>query len=139
MKHFGPILDALLELNLQQQRIHNARKMDMSHLDWLLEHGTVTISPGRQTGKTSAIQHRASSKDIVVVMKRDNAIEFNAHKSFNPTVVTEAELLNGSMIWRGRSFDRVWIDNAQFMSGELFLNVFENAAASSVKQIIMLG
>jgi len=139
MKHFGPILDSLLEINLQQQHRHNDLKMQMSHMDWLLEFGTVHIGLGRQTGKTYAIQHRASSKDMVVVINRDNATHFNAHKSFNPTIVTEAELINGSMIWRGRSFDRIWIDNASMFNGDALLNVYENAALCSVKQIIMLG
>ena len=140
MTAFGQILDAALGANLEQQ-IRLARiELELGTSNWLKEFGTVRICLGRQSGKTTAIQRRASSRDLVVVHSHAMAKDFSEYASFNPTVITPRNLENPMLKLREMRFDRIWVDNASWiLKGDDLGNVYKNAMLNGAKQIILVG
>lgn len=140
MSAFGQILDMALDENLKRQQVFASNKQAISATDWLLEYATVQLNFGRQTGKTTAIQRRATSRDLVVTWNSANARWLAAEAFFKPQIVTIRNLEEPAYAIRGHSYDRIWVDNAMtILSDTDLLNVYRTAVMTSAKQVILLG
>jgi hypothetical protein len=139
MIYLGEVLDKALEANLERQMVMQSNRAFLPPHSWLKEFATIRLDYGRQTGKTTAIKRRASSRDLVVQWRGSLSKDFSSEVFFNPQVVTLKDLEYPHHKLRGHSYDRIWVDNASMVTDEQLNLVYYHALLCSAKQIILIG
>ena len=133
----GEILDKALEANLELQRKMISNRQNLLPHYWTREFATVVLNYGRQTGKTSSIAARATSADLVILHNTMMVNDFNAQLFWKPTLTSIKNLEND--MFRGKKFDRLWVDNASYMKKSDIDNVYVMALITGTKQVILIG
>lgn len=125
---------SLSEINMKAQSRYSGMLSNNSYLEvFAREFQTITVDPGRQTGKTLAMSLLAEPNDLIVVRsmtQKDSFIRDYLHGRFEPQVVTVSEVA-----LKLKSFNRVWIDDAKHVDmGKIYQTM-----CGVCKQFILLG
>ncbi len=139
MDSFGAILDAALAKNLEQQISNKSVKYTLPQANWLQEFGTVAISLGRATGKTTAIARRASSSDLVITYSHYTALDLSKMCLYNPIVKDIEGLIRSVPGAQYKKFDRIWVDNASMILGAHAGYILKLASEAKAIQLILVG
>ncbi|USV40867.1 hypothetical protein [Xanthomonas phage BUDD] len=135
---FKNILEQALELNLQRQALNAKYRHNLEPHQWMQEFGTVRIQMGRGVGHTTAICQLACKDDLVVAGSAFQLMTMNENSVKKPAVALALNLLDNTRL-RGRTFDRIWVDDASLKSSEEIRNVYVTALMHRANQIILVG
>ncbi|WEM34290.1 hypothetical protein [Xanthomonas phage X1] len=134
---FGNILDQALELNLQRQAINANYRHNFEPHMWMREFCTVRLQIGRGCGHTMAIRSRSKRDDLVIVPSSFHIMTMSENRVEKPTVISSTD--PNAIVLRGKTFKRIWVDDASIRSDGDIRNVYVIALMHRAEQIILVG
>lgn len=134
---FGNILDQALELNLQRQAINANYRHNFEPHMWMREFCTVRLQIGRGCGHTMAIRSRSDRNDLVIVPSAFQIMTMTENRANAPLAISTTD--PNQNILKGRTFKRVWVDDASIRSDGDIRNVYVIALMHRAEQIILVG
>ncbi len=134
---FENILGQALELNLQRQAVNARTRHHLEPHLWLQEYGSVRVHLGRGAGHSTAIRNLATDHDLIVAGSQFTVMTMRENAAHKPVVISKIDYNSDSL--RGRSFSRIWVDDASLMKSDEIRNVFVLAVIHRVEQVIFVG
>lgn len=137
MRFADELITQAISLNWERLNEQWARQLRYatSDADFLQEFATVRVNIGRMGGYTTYIKQHALPFDLILVDKQEWTKEFHQGHVYTHRQLTQYKSV------RGRTLDKVWVDNASMVlnTAEKVFEFYQEISVFKPSQIIMLG
>lgn len=132
------ILDSLIEHGRATANDKRPNQSMMGAVVFAKEFATVSLNPGRRTGKTMAVARRVKPTDIVFSYNNASHKEMERRVQFFNSQAVECKSAGATDIDTDREYDTVWVDEATHLKPGQLDAIYE-ALAGKAKYFVLIG